>query len=143
MQPAAGEAAGRAPSGIFRTDDGVNPIGDENDPDDWRTAPVYAGSFLVLQRAHPNPARPDEAVALVFRIATFNAFPGGLRLVAFAPDGRRQHIASLPEATTAGTYDIQFYPGEVPFLAQGGLFRLILFDANSEPVTYGDLLVER
>lgn len=136
------EEASFFPANIFRTDDGVNPIGDEDDADDWRTAPLYAGKFLVTQRAHPNPASRDEVVSIVVRISGFNVLPGGLRLVARSGDGRRETIAILPEATTDGSYSVEFFPGESLLLGQPGLYRLILFDSRSEPVTYGDLLVQ-
>lgn len=135
------EAASLPPNGFFRTDDGVNPIGGDDDPDDWRTAPVYSGKFLVTRRAYPNPAALQEVVTIEVRVTGFNVIPGGIRLVGYTETGRRVVLGYDPSATSDGAYAFTFFGGDLTDSGQSGLRRVILFDGQSQPLSYGDIYV--
>jgi hypothetical protein len=129
-------------SGIARTDAQGTLLAD--DPDDWRTAPLYALSgFRVSQRPSPNPARIDQVVTTV--VFTDEAIPGGLRIVGYrdalrAPiPGQRQERQDVPGP---GAYVFAFFPAEIPGAQPGDLWRLVFFDGQSHVVTYGDLQIE-
>lgn len=133
------QAAFQPATGIARSDAQGNLVAD--DPDDWRTSPLYAFSgFRVIQRAYPNPARIDQVVTIV--VSTDDGIPGGLRIVAYK-DGLRRTIpgqqATIPGP---GAYPFGFFPGEIPGAQPGDLWRLVFFDGQSQVVTYGDLLIE-
>src|SRR5690606_40269367 len=75
-QDAFEDDASEPPSGIFRTDDGVTPLGGENDPDDWRTAPLYATSlFSVTLRPFPNPVSFSGGETVTLQVTTGDAIP--------------------------------------------------------------------
>ncbi len=136
-------AASAVPSGIFRTLDGTTPLNGENDPDDWRTAPAYATSgFIVLNRAHPNPAHLDQSDTVTILITTLDRIPGGLQLVARNGLGERIVLSQYRDIP-GGTEAFSFFVSEILGAQPGELWRLILFDSRGEPVTYGDLLIER
>ena len=129
----------RAASGIARTDESGNVIAD--DPDDWRTAPLYAFSgFQVVLRAYPNPARLDQGVTIQVRAG--DAIPGGLRIVAYRAGLRRPIPGQQDDVPGPGTYTFTFFPGEIPGAQPGDLWRLVFFDGQSHVVTYGDLQIE-
>jgi len=137
-------AAGAVPSGIFRTTDGVTPLNGENDPDDWRTAPIYATSgFLVLQRGSPNPARLSVPDVVQIVVHADSQIPGGLQLVARDGFGERIIITPFTDIPGAGSYPFTFFASEILSAQAGELWRLVLFDSRGEPVTYGDLQIEQ
>ena len=137
-------AAGAAPSGIFRTVDGVTPLNGENDPDDWRTAPIYASSgFLVVQRASPNPARLSVPDVVQIVVHTDSRIPGGLQVVARDGSNERFVLTPFVDLPGAGNYVITFFASEILGAQAGDLWRLVLFDSRGEPVTYGDLQIEQ
>jgi hypothetical protein len=136
------DAAFFPPQGIFRTTDGVNAIGGENDPDDWRTAPIYGTRFLVTKRAFPNPASvSSEFVTIEVSVDGINAIPGGLQLVVNPGTPQRRVVATAPEATSTGFYFLSFSPSSIPGVQSGDLVRLVMFDGRGSVVTYGDLLI--
>ncbi len=136
-------AAGAIPSGIFRTDDGMTPLNGENDPDDWRTAPIYATSgFVVNRRASPNPARIAASEVVTIEVLTTAGIPGGLQLVARDGTGGRIALSAFESIPGGGFQTYAFFVSEILGAQAGELWRLILFDNRGEPVTYGDLLIE-
>lgn len=136
-------AASAIPFGIFRTDDGFTPLNGENDPDDWRTAPIYATSgFVVNRRASPNPARIADSEVVTIEVLTSEGIPGGLQLVARDGFGGRVVLSPFEEIPGGGFQNFSFFVTEILGAQVGELWRLILFDSRGEPVTYGDLLIE-
>jgi hypothetical protein len=126
-------------SGIARTDEQGNLITD--DPDDWRTAPLYAFSgFRVAQRPYPNPAFIDQGVTII--VSTDDVIPGGLRIVAYRGELRSPLPGLSLDVPGAGTYPVSFFPGEITGAQPGDLWRLVFFDGQSHVVTYGDLQIE-
>jgi len=136
------QAASSAPSGFTHT----TPEGEvlEEDPDDWRTAPIFVGS-IRFRPAYPNPTS-GEPVTLPFSVLQFNAFPGGLVLRGYDNTGRFVLLDEEPEASQPGSYAFFFTPDRLSasgdLTAAQGLHRLFVFDARGELVTYGDLMVK-
>ena len=136
-------AAGAVPSGIFRTVDGMTPLNGEHDPDDWRTAPIYATSgFRVNRRASPNPVQISGSGTVTIEVVTDARIPGGLQLV--ARDGLGGRTVLTPFIDTPQGFTIfTFFASEILGAEAGDLWRLVLFDNRGEPVTYGDLKIEQ
>lgn len=135
------DAASLPPNGIFRTVDGVNALGGENDPDDWRTAPLYAGKFLVSRRAFPNPANISDVVTIEVRVTGFNVIPGGIRVVGYTENNRRIVLGVDQSAASDGVYAFTFFGGDLNDTSGSGLRRIIIFDGQSQPLSYGDILL--
>jgi len=133
------EEASQPPSGIAQTDDQGNVI--QDDPDDWRTSPLYATRFAVLQIPFPNPTRAGESMSFSFRVYGFNVIPGGVYLVGFTNTGRRVVLATEPGASSDGVFFLTFTPSVLYEGTFGGLRRVFLFDGRSELITYGDVQV--
>ena len=133
------QAASLQPEGIFRTIDGATAINGEDDPDDWRTSPLYVfdGTRVTL-KAHANPARLEDAVLL--QLSAGEAIPGGLRIVAFKGQQRRT-LPNTQEVNGPGIVTFSFFAGEIIGAQPGDLWRLIVFDGRSNVVTYGDLQI--
>jgi len=142
--------AARGPSGIvWTTPDGriaVDANGDEieNDLDDWRTAPNFAG-IVRFDPAYPNPS-PDILITLPVLVQQFNALAGGLVLRGYDDTNRLVRLDELPQATQPGSFTFVFSPRQ--FSSAGdisvarGLHRVFVFDIRGEIVSYGDIRVE-
>jgi hypothetical protein len=127
----------QAPAGFARTDATGTLLSD--DPDDWRTAPLYAFDFLVTPRPYPNPARPDEGVTIQMQVS--DVIPGGLRLRAYRGLERLPWQGLQVAVPGASFYTFTFFPGEITGAVPGELVRLIVFDGQGNTVTYGDLQI--
>lgn len=142
--------AGLPPKGIVRTnadgriavDENGNEI--ENDLDDWRTAPHFAG-VVRFDPGYPNPIG-DDLVTVPVVVQQFNALAGGLVLRGFDDTDRLVRLDELPQATQPGSYTFVFSPRQ--FSISGdlslvrGLHRVFVFDVRGEVVSYGDILVD-
>ena len=132
------------PSGIAVTDDGGTILDD--DPDDWRTAPAFAG-IVRFEPAYRNPTSGDLITVPVI-VQQFNALPGGLELRGLDDTGRLALLDDLPQATQPGAYTFVFSPaqfsitGNLPSIR--GIHRVFIFgiQGTSDVISYGDILVE-
>ena len=125
----------------------------QEDPDDWRQAPLFAGQFYISDPAFPNPATfgVDGVINLTVQVQFDDVFRGGLRVSARPPADARCYeerlnclissIAVRPEAQRAGGYTFQL---PVATLAREGrgLVRVYLLTADGEVVSYGDVLIQ-
>lgn len=127
------EAANRAPSGYTSTDR-TGAVQNE-DADDWRTAPLYAGKVRVSP-AYPNPTA-GETVVVAVSILEFGGLPGGLTLQAYGAGGRLVVLDVLRD-TQPGTYLLSFSPAAI---GRADLVRVFLLDGSREFVSYGDVLL--
>ncbi len=134
--------ASQPPSGYTQTDARGQVL--RVDPDDWRTAPVFAG-VIRFNPAYPNPTR-GEAVTLPFTVLQFNVFAGGLIVRGYTDTGRFVLLDEEPEASQPGAYAFVFSPhalsssGDIATIR--GLHRIFVFDARGELVTYGDIMID-
>lgn len=129
--------ASAAPSGFARTEDGSEILDD--DLDDWRTAPLYAGK-VSIRPAFPNPAAVEEFATVPFSVTAFNSVRAPVQLKARREgDGALITLESIDRAGDPGSYAFTF---SVARLGRTGLHRLFMFDAAGELVSYGDLMVE-
>ncbi len=131
------EMANLPPKNFARTDASGTIL--EDDPDDWRTAPFFAGK-ISFRPAYPNPTT-GEPVTLPFTVLEFNAISNRLVLRARDPGDPNRLILldDLTNASETGGHDFRFAPG---LIGIPGLHRLFVFDAVGEIVTYGDLKLE-
>jgi len=129
--------ASATPSGFVRTVDGTEILDD--DLDDWRTAPIYAGKVSV-RPAYPNPAAVQDFATVPFSVTAFNAVVAPVQLKA-RRDGNGPLITleTIDRAGDPGSYAMTFSAAR---LGRTGLHRLFLFDAAGELVSYGDLMVQ-
>jgi hypothetical protein len=123
------------PDGITETDENGSVVGSE-DPDDWRTAPLYAGR-VVVEPAFPNPVAFGELVEIRIFPTEVQRAPQGIRVEALSSDGQQLfEVASRSEVLP-----IRFNIGAA--IGETGLFRLILFDiGRNEIISYGDVQID-
>ncbi len=131
------EMANLPPKNFARTDAVGNVL--EDDPDDWRTAPFFAGK-ISFRPPYPNPTT-GEPVTLSFTVLEFNAISNRLVLRTRDPGDPNRLILldDLTNANETGGHDFRFAPG---LIGVTGLHRLFVFDGLGELVTYGDLKLE-
>jgi hypothetical protein len=132
------------PSGIAVTDENGTIL--QDDPDDWRTSPAFAG-VVRFEPAYANPTA-GNLVTVPVVVQQFNALPGGLELRGFDDTDRLVLLDDLPQATQPGSYTFVFSPSQ--FSVSGnlssirGLHRVFVFGilGSSEVVSYGDIQVD-
>lgn len=125
------EQASQPPSGYTSTDR-KGAVGN-TDPDDWRTAPLYAGKVYV-DPAYPNPTVGETVTINVL----LSGYRGRLSLRGYRSDGRLVELDALNEGLDGG-YFLQFSPAA---LGRLGLVRVFLLDgATGDFVSYGDVLL--
>lgn len=129
--------ASATPSGFVRTIDGSEILDD--DLDDWRTAPIYAGK-VSIRPAYPNPAAFQDFATVPFSVTAFNSVVAPVQLKA-RRDGNGPLITleTIDQAGDPGSYAMTFSAAR---LGRTGLHRLFIFDAAGELVSYGDLMVQ-
>lgn len=134
------------PTGITETNDRGEIIDGNEDPDDWRIAPFFAGLFFFDGLPGPNP------VAIGDRI-TFNIsspFIDGisfLEIIVLIQDGTTFQPRSVyGPASFDLSESISIDP--VRFGRTGtaesarGMHRIVLLDGRENVISYGDVLVE-
>ena len=126
-----------APSGFTRTDESGQILSE--DPDDWRTAPVYSTRVLI-DPAFPNPAAPTEFVSVPVSVREFNSIQGGLELVSFDENGLPRRLDEIRDARDPGAYVFTF---NLALLGVQGLTRVFILDTRGTLVSYGDLFVDQ
>ena len=129
------DEAGRTPAGFARTDESGAILDD--DQDDWRTAPVFAGK-VRFDPAYPNPVG-GQFVTIPVTVLEFNAIQGGLVARARDGSGDLRLLDEIPTTSDPGAYVFRFSP---VILAREGLVRVFVFDTLGELVTYGDLQLQ-
>ncbi len=150
MQQAFEDDANVPPEGITRTDGGGGLVLRDNgepvseDLDDWRTAPLYAGT-IRFDPAYPNPTFTD-LITLPFVVQQFDALPGGLAVRGFDNTGRFVLLDEAFDATQPGSYAFIFSPsllsGSGDVTSIRGLHRIFVVDTQGTLVTYGDIQIQ-
>lgn len=137
LQDSFADEAARAPEGYTETTVEGEVLVD--DPDDWRTSPVYRGRITV-DPAFPNPVS-TTFLTVSLTVIDFQAITGGgFTLRAYDSSGRNLIALAQPIIISGpGGYAFSFSPGQ---LQTKGLHRVFIFDLGGEIVSYGDVLVE-
>ncbi len=128
------------PDGFTQTDENGEIIGAE-DPDDWRTAPLYEGRVIV-EPAFPNPVQAGETITIGVNLLGFQGVPQGIRIDALRSDGQQTfEVERRSDIDSDGFFPITLNL----FAATGeeGLTRVLLFDlGRGSIVSYGDVMIE-
>ena len=125
--------AGRTPQGYTATD--RNGAVSDDDPDDWRISPFFAGKVRV-DPAFPNPTT-GESVTITVTTFYSDVAPGGVNIQTRGNNGRFLILDSEP-GVGVSTYLLSFSPAT---LARSGLVRVLVFDTGGEIISYGDVLI--
>lgn len=128
------------PGGITETDATGAVVGSE-DPDDWRTGPLYVGRVRV-EPAFPNPVVFGGQITVGVTLLGFEGVPRGVRIDALRSDGQQLfEIARRPEIDQDGFFPIRFNLSAA--VGDEGLVRLVLFDiGRNEVISYGDVQID-
>ena len=121
------------PAGFTETDADGRVISE--DPNDWRSAPIYATEFFLTFKPYPNPASATENIQFA---ASFSGRSGGLIPYRLTSRGELDPIGGVT-GTTEGTAPLFSFPAGQ--LGESGLQRVVLVDLQGRIVSYGDVLV--
>ena len=139
------DAAFETPEGITRTNDEGEVL--ENDPDDWRTSPLFPA--VDVEPAFPNPVSSAyTGLVTIPVVAPFSdSVTGALNLFAFGPRGSSRLIDQIPAGTFPGAGEFRFSLQDLAFALEApvgdpGLYRLFVQDSNGRLVSYGDFLIQ-
>lgn len=132
-----------APNNFTRTDASGNIL--QNDPDDWRIAPLFQGFVEINAPAYPNPSI-GQRFTIELLITGLEAV-SGLEIYTRDQVGRpfilyNDNRRPLPP----GLLDIYLEPAWLTpsrvYSEAIGLHRIFIYDGNGNMITYGDLKVE-
>lgn len=137
------------PQGFTATDDRGNVIEGEEDPDDWRIAPLFVGLIEVRIPAYPNPVTPgiDNNVSIEFDVFVDESIHG-LRIYGYNENDNRVPLMSehVDRTLDAILHEFTFDPNKLSqYGSRGditGLHRIYITDRNDELITYGDIMIE-
>lgn len=141
------EQALMPPSGITAMNaNGSRVENGESDPDDWRTAPDFAGSFSIETPAYPNPVTLSDQLQLLVSINSYQAVQG-LQVYAFRQPGQSVGpLYSKSGQLETGFLDIRIDTDQFASSTGtgnfGNLYRIIIYDANLNVISYGDVEVQ-
>lgn len=114
------------------------------DEDDWRTSPLFQG-LVQVNPPFPNPVNTSQAIQFEVEVTGVQSVNGIEVLVRFDDNSFRslyQDFKTLqPGLTTFQINPIEFAQFGNPEGARG-LNRVFIFDANSQMISYGDIMVE-
>ena len=126
------------PNGITRTNEAGEVL--EEDPDDWRVAPVFRGAVEV-EPAYPNPVVRTGLVTLIVQDTFDDAIVGGIYVSGFDDAGRPVRLAD--DLGAGPTYILTFNPAQLSASGgEGQLFRVRVFTTDFRLITYGDVQVQ-
>ena len=135
------------PEGYTATDRNGNIIDGQEDPDDWRIAPLFRGYVQeVFTPAFPNPVPPNvDNVSIEILIEMPNSV-NSMILYGYDVNGNRRILSKIQDTNEAKIYEFTFRPNELSNIGSGGsipdLYRVFLTDGNDDLITYGDIMIE-
>lgn len=136
-----------APSGIYEmTVNGTHPDDGENDPDDWQIGPNYVGSISVETPVYPNPVTYPGTIRLLININSYQAV-NGLQIYAFRQPGQPvgplyARDGQLDPGFINIDIDTEQFASSTGTGNLGNLYRLIIYDADLNVISYGDVEVQ-
>ncbi|MEX0722653.1 MAG: hypothetical protein WD357_10750 [Gracilimonas sp.] len=116
-----------------------------NDPDDWRTSPLFQG-LIIVKPPYPNPVTTNQPVWFEIGVTGVNSI-NGLQVFTRLDNGEFISLFENFETLQPGDFPpfqinpIEFGMNGTPEGARG-LNRIYIFNANSQLISYGDILVE-
>lgn len=134
------------PEGITETSGNGEIISE--DPDDWRTAPFFAG-LVFVDPAFPNPVSIGDQLSLNIDVAGIDAI-SGLTVAVLIEDAANAQFRSLysinqnplpPGLTSININPVELGRFNSPESARG-IHRIIIFDNRQNIISYGDVRVE-
>ena len=137
------EAFERPFTGITETN--VNAEILDEDPDDWRVSPFYAG-LLRVTPAFPNPITTNQRFTVELNISALESV-NGLEAVAFDENNRFVQLFvdvrnPLPPGFISFTVDPLLFTNTGVRANAAGLHRVWIYDLNDNLITYGDIRVQ-
>lgn len=117
----------------------------QEDPDDWRIAPLFSGNIEVNSPVYPNPYLPGSGnVEINFWVSSDNAIHG-LQIYGISYSGREVQLLfpTVNKTLETGSRTYSFNPqllsdsGNLP----EGLYRILVYDGDFDLITYGDLMI--
>lgn len=131
------------PSNFTETDPNSGEVLD-NDPDDWRTSPIFQGLINVIP-PYPNPAKTDQLIQFHMDVTGVQSVNGLEVLVRF-DDGTFRSLYDNFETLHTGYNDFRINP--IEFARFGsveearGLHRVFIYNGNQQLISYGDIMIE-
>ena len=125
----------------------TGPDGDilDEDPDDWRISPFFAG-LVQVDPAYPNPVKSTIEFTIRIKISTIESI-NGIEIVALDEQRNFRTLDLNTEIPLPpGFHEFEIDP--IGFTNTGvrantpGLHRVFIFDLNDNMLTYGDIMVE-
>ncbi len=131
------------PQNITQMTEGGNRVENGNDPDDWRTSPMYRGLVEIVTPAYPNPVDLNSPLILEIENKGFETL-SGIEVYVFRENYRNQILlySSLDSSIDPGLITIQLSPTQFGDGSQtSGLYRLLIYDGRQNVLSYGDVEV--
>lgn len=117
---------------------------ERKDPDDWRIGPMFSGAVEILYPANPNPVTFNSHFEIELWFNSSDRI-SGLNVLAFR-DNPEQPMFILEEPGSDidnGVFSIRLTPADFHTEGVGTepLYRILIFDANENLITYGDVKI--
>lgn len=117
---------------------------DREDPDDWRIGPMFSGIVEISYPANPNPVAYNSHFEIDLYFNSSDRI-SGLNVLAFRDDpDRPMFILEEPGSDIDnGVFSIRLTPADFHTGGVGmdPLYRILIFDANENLITYGDVKI--
>lgn len=118
-------------------------VDNNEDPDDWRTAPFFSG-LVFVDPIFPNPVLTNDRLTLNILI-TGNDAVSGLRIYSYPGFSRPRVVYDdVRRPLPPGTISVSLNPLDLTPTPESaaGIYRLVVLDANENVITYGDVKIE-
>jgi len=128
---------------ITQTNGSGQIVEDNEDPDDWRTAPFFSG-LVFVDPIFPNPVLTNDRLTLNILI-TGNDAVSGLRIYSYPGFSRPRVVYDdIRRPLPPGTISVSLNPLDLTPTPESapGIYRLVVLDANENVITYGDVRIE-
>lgn len=134
------------PQGYTATDRNGNIIEGEEDPDDWRIAPLFSGFVEVNIPAYPNPVTAGIDNVTLELLVDLEESVHGLRIYGYNENQNRVSlIAPIDKTLEARFHEFEFNPDQLSYTGSSsnitGLHRIYITDGNNDLITYGDIMI--
>lgn len=129
-----------SPSGITETNASGEVIGDP-DTEDWRTAPSFQGSVVVMP-ARPNPASRNEEILIVVQDTFGDIITGGVNATGI--NDNNQFVRLDVDEGNGPIYILSINPRQLRIVGgdDARLYRIRVFTNDNRIITYGDIRVQ-